>query len=254
MIYLEAICTLFLNFVQIYKMHRLIPFLVALFFLSVSCKKELPKGILPKEQMAELMTQVHLIDGYISNLPSDSSRKVMIPLYQQLFQQYDLDSASFTKNLDYYLGNPALTEDAYQDVLSNLEQREADYLREDSVKHAIMQDSIRRVTFFRRKIRLSEDMIERALADSLAFGPADGTRRLYEIAGLWPLWEKNILKTPEANARQADLPSKEEQNDLPKLEASPSRPVVPAETPAASEEPKPAVVRELQYKPVRRSK
>ncbi|VTQ02327.1 DUF4296 domain-containing protein [Sphingobacterium daejeonense] len=90
-------------------MHRLILGLLPLFFISISCKKEGSRRDLPQDDMVELMTDVHILDGYISNIPVDSAKKVIDPLYEELFAKYGLDSTSFNKNVNFYFGDPKLT-------------------------------------------------------------------------------------------------------------------------------------------------
>ena len=73
-----------------------------LILLSLSCGEKRDGGILPESQMTELLTEVHLLDGYLQTLPIDSAQKVIDTLYSQLLSRYQLDSVSFERNVNYY--------------------------------------------------------------------------------------------------------------------------------------------------------
>jgi hypothetical protein len=190
----KAMCKLFCIFVQIYKMHRLILGLLPLFFISISCKKKVPEGILPQDDMVELMTDVHILDGYISNIPVDSAKKVIDPLYEELFAKYGLDSTSFNKNVNYYFGDPKLTVKTYDQVVKSLEKKERNFYSTDSLQNAISQDSIRRVTQLQNNASIMTNMIMNAKADTSELTIAERTRRFYQPVGLMPFWEKNIFE------------------------------------------------------------
>lgn len=175
-------------------MQRLILGLLPLFFIVFSCKKQVPEGILPQEDMVELMTEVHILDGYISNIPVDSAKKVIDPLYEQLFAKFGIDSTAFNKNVNYYFGNPALTMKTYDQVVKTLEKRERSYYSQDSLKNLIMQDSMSRVTRMQVKLQTLNNMILNAKADSAELSIADRTRRFYEPVGLMRFWERNIFE------------------------------------------------------------
>jgi len=174
-------------------MHRLIFGLLPLFFISISCKKKVPEGILPQKEIVELMTEVHILDGYIANIPVDSAKKVIDPLYEELFSKYGLDSSSFTKNVDYYFGDPTLTVKTYDQVVKSLEKRERTYYSTDSLKNVITQDSLRRVTRLQNKMQGLNNMLMNALSDTSKLTIADRTRRFYEPVGLMSFWEKNLF-------------------------------------------------------------
>ena len=140
----------FCNFVQTYKMQRLILILLSSFFLLVACNGSKPKGTLSQKTMIDLMTDIHLVDGYLNTLAVDSTRKVIDGLYAEVFAKYDIDSATFKTNLAYYLGNPVLSKDMYAEVTKRLNGYEADYRRADSLSNAMRRDSMQVVQRFRR--------------------------------------------------------------------------------------------------------
>lgn len=204
-------------------MQRLILIISLLFFLFSSCKKNKPEGILSEKDFEELMTEVHILDGYIGTIPIDSARKVIDPLYSQLLEKYKLDTLSFDKNVDYYMGNPNLTVETYDKIVKNLEVQEREFYKKDSIRNAIFQDSVSRVMLLTRKMDLANQMILNAKSDSIKMTPAENTRRLYNLTGISWLWDKNMLLEP----LKQETPV-----------AQPIEPMPEVEVPPASEMPK----------------
>lgn len=131
-------------------MQRLLYSIIISFFLIISCGKKRPEGVVSEKKMSEILTEVSLIDGYLNSLPTDSARKVMPVLYGKVFERFKLDSALFIRNVDYYYGNPELTEKVYKKVQENLSQYERVARVEDSVRTAFVQDSINRINYMQR--------------------------------------------------------------------------------------------------------
>jgi len=197
-------------------MQRLI-LCLTLFFIFTACKKQLPKGIISEKEMINLLADVHILDGYISSLPADSAKKIIDPLYNELFLKYKLDSASFGQNVDYYYSDPNLTVKTYDQVIKNLEQKERKYYLDDSVRNAHQQDSINRNMRMQAKTNALKEMIENALADTGKLTIAEYTKRMYNHSAFEHLWDRNILvqpiksdtiKTVKDSTQQVKNPSK----------------------------------------------
>lgn len=150
-------------------MQRLNFIIILFFFLFTSCSKQKPKGILSEEDMTELMTEVSLIDAYLNTLPIDSGRKVLPVYYSHAFEKFKLDSAGFIKNIDYYLGNPVLTEKIYTNINKTLMHKDLEYRQQDSVKNVVVQDSIRHAMRLQRHSQKMKDMIVNVERDSSAY-------------------------------------------------------------------------------------
>lgn len=131
-------------------MQRLLYSIFISFFLILSCAKSKPSGVVSESKITEVLTEVSLVDGYLNTLPSDSAKRVMPVLYDKIFEKYDLDSATFVKNLDFYFGNPNLTDKIYTNVNSKLSSYEREIHLEDSIRNAFQQDSMNRVHYLQR--------------------------------------------------------------------------------------------------------
>lgn len=131
-------------------MQRLLYSIFISFFLLLSCAKSKPSGIVSENKITEVLTEVSLVDGYLNSLPSDSAKRVMPVLYDKIFKKYKLDSLTFVKNLDFYFGNPNLTDKIYTEVNKNLSKLEREFHVEDSIQNVRYQDSIYRFDYFKR--------------------------------------------------------------------------------------------------------
>lgn len=101
--------------------------------------------MLSESKIVDLFTEVSLIDAYLNTLPMDSGRKVMPVLYNNLFNQFNIDSNQFKQNIEYYYGNPVLTEEIYDKVNERLTVYDEKLRVEDSIHNAFVQDSVRRM-------------------------------------------------------------------------------------------------------------
>lgn len=157
----------FCKFVQTYKMQRLLLIILTSIFLITSCQKTTPEGILPESTMVEMMTEVHLVDGYLSTLSIDSSRKVINSLYGRIFDKYQLDSVGFQRNVDFYLGNPTLSKKLYSTINQSITNKDIEFRRADSTIQATLNDSIQRVQYYTKLAEESRTLILNAKKDTL---------------------------------------------------------------------------------------
>lgn len=157
----------FRKFVQTYEMQRLLLIILSSFFLLISCKKSTPEGILSEKKMADLMAEVHLLDGYLNTLPIDSSRKIIDGLYGEVFLKYGIDSSAFTKNLSFYLGNPVASKQIYVAVNKKLTDLDREYRMADSLENTRISDSIRYVQHYLRLRDEAYQLIQQVYLDSI---------------------------------------------------------------------------------------
>ncbi|MCA5004935.1 DUF4296 domain-containing protein [Sphingobacterium bovistauri] len=131
-------------------MQRLIYSIFISFFLILSCAKSKPNGVVSEDKISKVLTEVAIVDGYLNTLPSDSAKRVMPVLYGKIFKDFGLDSASFVKNLDYYFGDPNLTEKIYTVVGANLGIYDREFQIDDSIRMVKQNDSLNRVNYLQR--------------------------------------------------------------------------------------------------------
>lgn len=204
----------FCNFVQTYKMQRLILIILSSFFLMISCNRSKPKGILSEKTMVDLMTDVHLVDGYLNTLPVDSTRKVIGSLYGEVFEKYGIDSIKFKDNIAYYLGNPIVSKELYTKVTKKINGYEDDYRRADSLRNVWVSDSIRIVQRFERLKEDARRLILEVQVDTVPLTYRVHQNDFMNGAGLYAIQTYQPTIQPSVS-KEADEPNTEETEKSP---------------------------------------
>ena len=92
------------------------------FFLIITvsfyaCKPGIPKDIIQPDKMQQVLIDIHIVDGYISTLPSaDTAKKVGSAYYKGVYKKFDIDSALYNNSLDYYYKHPNLMKKMYDSI------------------------------------------------------------------------------------------------------------------------------------------
>lgn len=105
----------------------LILFLVLL--LSCSEKTEgvsIPKDIIQKEAMAELLADVQYIEAAdAKKIIGIKSREEVYLYYKETFDQHETTQEQFEKSLSFYESHPLILQEIYEDVITILSERKA---------------------------------------------------------------------------------------------------------------------------------
>lgn len=120
----------------------LILFFCGLVFL-VGCtdNKGVPDGIIKEHQMSLLLTDIHLVDGRLYNLPPvpDTLVKHGLGLYLAVFKLHHTDTNQFKASLKYYSTRPDMLNDIYTGIttrLDSLQQARAKQIAAAAAKKA----------------------------------------------------------------------------------------------------------------------
>jgi hypothetical protein len=87
---------------------------------------EKPQNLIPKDKMAKILTEIHMIEAQINNLHfqhEDSSVYVYQKMKVRLLKTYDSDTATFRSSFKYYLLNPDKMKEIYAEVKKALEAK-----------------------------------------------------------------------------------------------------------------------------------
>src|SRR5579863_7648451 len=100
-------------------------------FALASCHSNnsphVPSGIIQPDSMVQVLTDVHIFQatlqlGYLQN---DSATEVA-KTFNTLLKKHHLTEEQYNKSVKYYSYHPALLDDIYEKVLSNLSQQKAE--------------------------------------------------------------------------------------------------------------------------------
>jgi hypothetical protein len=93
------------------------------FILIGGCKPGVPKDIIQPEEIRLVLYDMHIADGYISTIPvPDSAKKVGASFYKAIYKKYGIDSAMYTKSMNYYYDHVDDMGDIYKDVTARLQK------------------------------------------------------------------------------------------------------------------------------------
>jgi hypothetical protein len=100
-------------------------FFSVLLFLIACAGNSIPPGIIKQEQMGNLLTEIHIIDGGVYNVMQDPDTvyKYSIGKYLAIFKKFNTDSAQFKKSFRYYSLHPEILSAIYDKVTINLKQK-----------------------------------------------------------------------------------------------------------------------------------
>ncbi|MBC8054003.1 MAG: DUF4296 domain-containing protein [Sphingobacteriaceae bacterium] len=137
---------------------------LVLFFLFVffsSCGDNTPKGVLSKDVMVPLLTDLHLADGYASMVYGDSARIKTAIVYKALYKKYNTDSAGLRSTLKYYTERPDELGLMYKEVEKNLTRLDKQEQKRVSLeqKEATRKLKIEAAREF-RKAKLAENRLK----------------------------------------------------------------------------------------------
>ena len=102
-----------------------------LFLFLFSCKPKevkIPVGILPKEQIVNILTDVHLAEAALTykSAKSDSAMQLAVDYYNYIYQSRHVTKKQFDESLDFYTKHPELLEKIYEEVINELSKKQAE--------------------------------------------------------------------------------------------------------------------------------
>lgn len=104
--------------------------ILALFMLFLSaCSEEEkpPKGTLPADKMADILTDIHLAESRVNRLQLkslDSSLMIFNRLKSDVWKKHQVDTTAYRESYSYYMSHPELMTTIYEKVNKKIEDRE----------------------------------------------------------------------------------------------------------------------------------
>jgi hypothetical protein len=107
-------------------MRNLIYFIAIITIVSCSGKEQRPKGVIPPEKMALILSDIYVAEHKASNigLKLDSSRNVMRHYELKTFEEHNTNDSIYKESFKFYLENPDQLESIYDIVIDTLSLRE----------------------------------------------------------------------------------------------------------------------------------
>jgi len=100
-------------------------FILCLLFLG-SCKDgNLPKDLIEEQKMIQIMSELHIIDGYMSSLSyTDSIRINGKNFYNTVYKNNGITKTQYEKSLKHYSMDPVKLDSMYSDVIELISYKE----------------------------------------------------------------------------------------------------------------------------------
>jgi len=110
-------------------------FYIIVFFIFLSCESrtnyEKPKDLIPKDQMIDLLMDMHFVNG-ISGVKSKDGLKANNYM-TVLYDKYNIDSTRFAASNLYYVSNISEYENMFKEVERRLEEQRV-LIEQDSLR------------------------------------------------------------------------------------------------------------------------
>ncbi|MEJ7559081.1 MAG: DUF4296 domain-containing protein [Pedobacter sp.] len=113
------------------------------FVFLIACKPGIPGDIIQPDDMALVLNDIHIVDGYITTIRPDSSKIVAASLYKGIYKKFNVDSAKFYKSMDYYYKNPSIMDGIYKTVTAGLLKQKLKQITLDSIQNVKAQAKLK---------------------------------------------------------------------------------------------------------------
>ncbi|MDW3191603.1 MAG: DUF4296 domain-containing protein [Cytophagales bacterium] len=103
-----------------------IPVVGLLLLMGCVAEPEKPVDLIGKSEMVDVLIQVHLLEAKINKVPKrqgDSAHFLYNHYQNLLFEEMNIDSASYRSSMNYYLEYPEELTSIYQAVVDSLALR-----------------------------------------------------------------------------------------------------------------------------------
>jgi hypothetical protein len=118
-------------------MRKFLSFALLCFSLICCKSKAVPETLIQPDKMKKILYDIHIVDGYISTIQNpDSGKKVSAAFYKGIYTKFKVDSALYTKSMDYYYNHPDVLTEMYDDIKADL-QKTKTALEKKPVKPAV---------------------------------------------------------------------------------------------------------------------
>ena len=104
----------------------------------------IPENFFNKEKMVDVLMDIQIIEGTLiyNRVNNKDGKELKEEYYNQVFLEYNITALDFKQNMDYYTSKPKLMEEVLDNVLENLNERQAK-LEQKIANEKVIEDSLR---------------------------------------------------------------------------------------------------------------
>lgn len=144
-------------------------FFFLIIFLWGCSKSSEPANVIKEDRMVDVLTDLHLADGYSSTFYNDSTGTKSALIYAALYKKYQLDSASLRHNIDYYAKHPDIMVKLYDSVNNRLNIIQSLAMKAESQRYR-MESKRRSDSLYYHDARL-DSIYKGIIMDTMSYGP-----------------------------------------------------------------------------------
>ncbi|RUA35586.1 MAG: hypothetical protein DSY77_02375 [Bacteroidetes bacterium] len=106
-------------------MRKLTYIIAILIIVSCSGKEELPKGVIPPEKMAVILSDIYVAEYKATQigLKNDSAKQVLRHYELKIFEDHETNDSIYKESFKYYLEHPDQLEAIYDIVIDTVSLR-----------------------------------------------------------------------------------------------------------------------------------
>ena len=181
------------------ELMKKILFLGFLFLTIYGCKSPIPDDIIQPDKMGDILYDIHLADAYTNTMPDqDSAKRVASSYYNGIYKKFGIDSAAYTKSMDFYYENPEIMAQLYETIQAKLKKTKVKIEKAQELKlklatekkkklDSLSADSLKKINLKKTKLKDSvaikkKDSVVKAKKDSLAIKKKDSVARVKKAA------------------------------------------------------------------------
>jgi hypothetical protein len=103
-----------------------------------ACGENIPKELVPKEKMTEMLVELHLADAVTESHIREFEVKQLLKedIYDEIMQKNSIDKTVFLESYRYYIDHPEQLDSIYKNVIKNLDE----YLKLAEEEHYLQRN------------------------------------------------------------------------------------------------------------------
>jgi hypothetical protein len=114
-----------INCTKLLKVHFVKIVFIWLFITSCGQVTDKPENLIDSEKMSEILSETLVLESKISRISSssiDSTRLAYKVKELEILKKFDVDSAMYRSSYQYYIKNPKVLKEIYENAIKKLEK------------------------------------------------------------------------------------------------------------------------------------
>ncbi|WP_354330881.1 DUF4296 domain-containing protein [Pedobacter sp. CG_S7] len=165
------------------KLMKKILFLGFLFLTIYGCKSPIADDIIQPNKMGDILYDIHLADAYTNTMSNqDSAKRVASSYYYGIYKKFGIDSAAYTKSMDFYYENPEIMAQLYETIQAKLKKTKDKAEKAQELKLKLATDKKKKLDSLSADSLKKINLKKAGLKDSVAIKKKDSIAKVKKAA------------------------------------------------------------------------